>query len=284
MTAVFVSHSSADSNFVELLVEILEFHHVSTWCSPTSITAGKAFPRAIQQALRDADCLLLIVSKNSVTSAWVTRELAAFETSRGSAPIIPLRLDAGIDPNRMLFGRRDLQWIDFTSSMRDGFRQLLVALGKEFLPRREQRAAADRRRVDDRRATQMGQRLRNRLWTAYEKATHKGRHEGDFGIIDKERLIRNDYLIEEVSRYTFLDRATSTKEFDPKEVVKHVVEQVWEQVRDLPHLPPINVIEAIAEYMHRRFDVRPMDRRKHGTRRRMVSLGESLSAVSGRHA
>ncbi|MBM3240019.1 toll/interleukin-1 receptor domain-containing protein [Candidatus Poribacteria bacterium] len=99
---VFLSHSSLDRDFVTNLANVLgsltddfvlrlRHHGVPVWYSQTNIMGAQQWHDEIGAALRRCDWFLLVLSRNSVASMWVKRELIfALQQNRFENRIVPL--------------------------------------------------------------------------------------------------------------------------------------------------------------------------------------------------
>lgn len=166
MTSVFISHSSKDNYFVDFLIELLNFHRVETWADRSDLAAGGTFTSEIEQALAECENLLVIISENSCTSPWVTREISHFKASHPDRPVIPLMLDPTADPDEIYEGLGLVTQLRFYEGFLAGFRELLRLLGRTLFPPTENRKVPDRRGAErrqqspDRRASSVEIRLR----------------------------------------------------------------------------------------------------------------------------
>jgi len=270
MAKVFISHSSEDKYFVNLLVALLEFHYIETWCSLTNLHPGTKFPGEIENALKTSDYMLVIVSKNSIKSKWVTKEIAVFETRKPGSLVVPLLLDP-VDLDEVVPGLSDYQSIDFMKCMLTGFTVLLQLFGKEFLPRSERRGgekrrtSENRRENEDRRSTNLTQRMRLGFWKSYSSACGIGKFD-DLWLSVRERFKVMDYLKDAANEYIYLDESKNPCEND--DVLEKATNIVWEELRmKSEFVKVIYVIEAIAEEIKRNFIVKPIERRTTKGRR-----------------
>lgn len=71
----FISHSSMDIEFVEKLNETLRLSGVHVWYAPEDLLPGKKLHDQIKKAIKSFDRFLIILSKNSMESDWVTTEI-----------------------------------------------------------------------------------------------------------------------------------------------------------------------------------------------------------------
>lgn len=92
----FISYSDKDRQFCSRLHEDLQKNDIRCWFAPENLKIGEPFRRLIDEAIREHDKLLLVLSVNSIQSAWVETEVeAAFEKERrsGQLALFPIRLD-----------------------------------------------------------------------------------------------------------------------------------------------------------------------------------------------
>ena len=95
----FISYSSKDNDFAKKLHDDLQNNGVRCWFAPEDMKIGDKFRSRIDNAIRLHDKLLIILSDNSIKSAWVEKEVeTAFEKERkeGCAVLFPVRLDDGV--------------------------------------------------------------------------------------------------------------------------------------------------------------------------------------------
>jgi hypothetical protein len=94
----FISYSSKDQGFVSHLHASLQQAEVRCWLATEDLRIGDHFAERIEESIRGFDKLLLVLSKDSVGSSWVEREVAAaFEKEQRSRAkknvLVPIRLD-----------------------------------------------------------------------------------------------------------------------------------------------------------------------------------------------
>lgn len=95
----FISYSSLDTHFVEKLRTDLLEQGVRCWFAPHDMKISAPQLDAIYTAIRQHEKLLLILSANSIASAWVEDEVnKAFseERDRGTVVVFPVRIDDAI--------------------------------------------------------------------------------------------------------------------------------------------------------------------------------------------
>jgi hypothetical protein len=75
--AVFISYNRQDSRFVDMLAKKLVMRRHNIWLDRWELNVGDSLIARIQSALTESDAMLIILSKNSVTSEWCKKELSA---------------------------------------------------------------------------------------------------------------------------------------------------------------------------------------------------------------
>ncbi|MCY7271640.1 MAG: toll/interleukin-1 receptor domain-containing protein, partial [Sphingomonas bacterium] len=94
MASVFLSYDRNDANQARGIAKALERAGNSVWWD-RHIQGGTQFSRAIEQALHDADAVVVLWSTESVQSTWVRDEAAE---GRDSGKLIPVTLDGALPP------------------------------------------------------------------------------------------------------------------------------------------------------------------------------------------
>ena len=95
----FISYSGKDESFAERLYSDLQSEGIRCWFAPEDIKIGDRIRQAIDQSIRLHDKLLLVLSKHSIGSEWVEKEVeTAFEEERKRKKIVlfPIRLDSTV--------------------------------------------------------------------------------------------------------------------------------------------------------------------------------------------
>jgi TIR domain/Pentapeptide repeats (8 copies) len=95
----FISYSAKDTPFAERLYADLQSNGVRCWYAPEGLKIGEKIRVGIDQSIRVHDKLLLVLSKNSVGSEWVEKEVeTAMERERKEkrAVLFPIRLDDAV--------------------------------------------------------------------------------------------------------------------------------------------------------------------------------------------
>lgn len=89
--SVFVSYSSEDYKFVNIIVNMLKEEGISYWKAPEMIPAGSSYAREIPRAIKKCEVFLLILSRTSQRSIWVEKEIDNAISHHKT--IIPFQID-----------------------------------------------------------------------------------------------------------------------------------------------------------------------------------------------
>ncbi|MGO8672622.1 MAG: toll/interleukin-1 receptor domain-containing protein [Capsulimonadaceae bacterium] len=131
---LFISHSSADHDFVTRLVRVLRGHNVPLWYSSTNIQGAQQWHDEIGAALTRCDWFLLVLSPRAVASRWVKRELMfALQQDRFESRIVPVVYQA-CDVNQLSWVLSSVQMIDFEPDFDNGCRGLMRLWGYGYDP------------------------------------------------------------------------------------------------------------------------------------------------------
>ena len=93
----FISYSSHDQHFVEILCQDLRKEGVLCWFAPESLNAGDKFPAEITEAVQSREKLIVVLSKNSLDSNRVKQEVMLARQREGNGKrevLVPICLDS----------------------------------------------------------------------------------------------------------------------------------------------------------------------------------------------
>jgi uncharacterized protein YjbI with pentapeptide repeats len=97
----FISFAGNNRNFVDKISDDLQREGIRCWFAPEEMKMGDAIRQEIDQLIRIQDKLLVVLSKFSIESAWIQKELQAAlfeEQNQDRAVLFPLRIDnIGLD-------------------------------------------------------------------------------------------------------------------------------------------------------------------------------------------
>jgi hypothetical protein len=110
MKDVFISYSTKDQAAKEELKQVFDNQGISYWLDETSIEIGGSLNEQIEAGLREARFTVLLVSENSLLSAWVSKE-SLFrlkeELFTGKTTLLPILLDAKVFEDEFPFRMYD---------------------------------------------------------------------------------------------------------------------------------------------------------------------------------
>lgn len=129
--SVFLSHSSKDAEFVNKLAERFKQAQVKFWLNKLKI--GDSLFKEIGSAINDADFFAIVLSKNSIGSNWVKRELRnalSKEIDEDKVVVLPILIEDVPLPPFL----NDKVYADFTTAdkFEESFQELLDTLLKEI--------------------------------------------------------------------------------------------------------------------------------------------------------
>ncbi len=123
----FISHSTLDKPFVRQLAVDLLAAGVKVWIDEQRIVVGDSIPEKVAQGVAESDFFVVVLSKNSVQSPWVTKELnhaLVKEIERRRVTMYPIRLDDAPIPETI----KDKKYANFSVSYARGLEELLNAI------------------------------------------------------------------------------------------------------------------------------------------------------------
>ncbi|WP_429069514.1 toll/interleukin-1 receptor domain-containing protein [Aeromonas dhakensis] len=96
MSSVFLSHNSKDKPWVRALAERLMADDVVVWLDEAEINIGDSLIEKISKGISEMRFVAAIISKNSVDSSWVQKEISiamSKEISGRQVTVLPLVID-----------------------------------------------------------------------------------------------------------------------------------------------------------------------------------------------
>ena len=75
MGYAFISYSSQDSEITDQLRHLLSLNNIDTWVAPDDIPVGSKYAQVINKAIKNSACVLLLLTKASMNSQWVAKEI-----------------------------------------------------------------------------------------------------------------------------------------------------------------------------------------------------------------
>ena len=129
---VFLCYASDDKSFARGIFKDLTNQSFDVWFDEESLLPGQDWDRAIREAVRLADVVLICLSKKSINKeGYIQKEIrialdVAEEKPDGTIFIIPIRIEDCLVPTRI----NRWQWIDFypSSSRENNYQKLIKSL------------------------------------------------------------------------------------------------------------------------------------------------------------
>jgi hypothetical protein len=126
MADIFLSYASEDVDRAKSLVQVLEGHGWSVWWD-REVSVGDSFRQTIAEELATAGCIIVLWSRESVNSDWVTSEAEEGKNRNALAPVL-------IDDVTIPMGFRSIQTArlyDWKGDLQhQGLKNLLNAVAK----------------------------------------------------------------------------------------------------------------------------------------------------------
>ena len=97
--SAFISYSSADEHFAKRLHNDLQMNGVRVWFAPEDLKTGAPLKQTIEESIKLYDKLILVLSEDSIHSAWVHHEFANAlrkEKDYHKLVLFPIRLDDSV--------------------------------------------------------------------------------------------------------------------------------------------------------------------------------------------
>ncbi|WP_306332649.1 toll/interleukin-1 receptor domain-containing protein [Streptomyces sp. KL118A] len=122
--SVFLSYSTQDAAAARRLEQMLDLAGIDVW-SDRHLRVGDQWQSVITEALEEAEIVLVLISRFSLTSHWVTREWHTALTS--SKRVIPV-LVGGATASDLPPGLREIQAVDLNEENPQEIRNLTSAI------------------------------------------------------------------------------------------------------------------------------------------------------------
>ncbi len=147
----FLSHSTEDLEFVERIYADLRKKHLRCFYARRDMVTGDTILDRLRESIHLRDRMLLILSKASLQSTWVAREVEealSQENRLGRVILVPIKIDDAIDQwteGWPLSVRKTRHIADFTRWKRqDEYEKALGRLWRNLIPKPSQDDLKDR--------------------------------------------------------------------------------------------------------------------------------------------
>ena len=124
---VFISHSHQDKKYTQLISHALENAGHEVWVDSLNLRPGYNFITKINDAIKVSDAFVIVVSKNSISSENVSREISAIalgEISKKRTRIIPVLIDKSTVPQYLA----QYLYVDLSRDFDSGLKRIILAL------------------------------------------------------------------------------------------------------------------------------------------------------------
>lgn len=128
MSRLFISYSRKNSIIVDQLYDQLCSSGFSVWVDREAIQAGDYWRSKIVNAIERSDFFIIALSKDSVISKNVLKELDLAENF--NIPVVPVIIEEVDIPSEMQYQLSGIQRLDFLSDFAAGYELLLEVLKK----------------------------------------------------------------------------------------------------------------------------------------------------------
>lgn len=130
MSSVFLSHNSKDKPWVRVLAQRLMADNIVVWLDEAEINIGDSLIDKIAEGIKEMKFVAAIISKNSVKSSWVQKEISmamSKEIAGRKVTVLPLVIDDCELPPSL----SDKLYADFTNpeKFEESYDKLLRAIG-----------------------------------------------------------------------------------------------------------------------------------------------------------
>jgi hypothetical protein len=125
---IFISYSRKDAEVASHIAAELTAIGLNPWIDRNEIRPGESFVGALNTAVSEASYLLVLFSRETANSDWVSREWMSAMANR--VPIFPVRLDDS-EPPAIL---RDIQYFDLRGDLDAGVGRIVEFFRTETRP------------------------------------------------------------------------------------------------------------------------------------------------------
>lgn len=133
---VFLSYSHQDQKYADLLNKHLSDSGHEVWQDKINLKVGDNLIEKVNSSIKEAQALIVIVSKNSLRSKWVMHEFTALalgDLSSENRRVIPVLIDSSPVPSYL----SKYVYVDLTKGIEQGIDSLIGALGEhDEIPQR----------------------------------------------------------------------------------------------------------------------------------------------------
>jgi tetratricopeptide (TPR) repeat protein len=127
---IFISHTTADDNFVTDLRKALENQGLDVWVDSQNLRGGDTLKTEIESAITNADAFIVVISPSVFNSTWVQQEVLFAQENNVS--IVPLLIDKMEPASLRFFFTDEPVAIQIKNNLQESMPQILEALGQKL--------------------------------------------------------------------------------------------------------------------------------------------------------
>lgn len=92
---VFISHSSRDMGLVISLANLLTKFGIEAKVAEWSLSPGEDLSKKVVKQIKDADCLVVLLTRNGIRSNWVRQEVSyAISSNKRVIPLVEEKVNS----------------------------------------------------------------------------------------------------------------------------------------------------------------------------------------------
>lgn len=131
--SIFISYSTKDKIFVDKLSLVLLSNNIPVWRDIWQIETGDYLYKTIQDAISKSYFICLVLSKNSLKSEWVQKEIEIALSKQSKENIKNLIIPVIIDDCELPEIFKDIKYIDFSKNGFDnGIKEIINKVAKKY--------------------------------------------------------------------------------------------------------------------------------------------------------
>ena len=128
---IFISYSHEDKEFAMKVYKFLRNKNdIEPWIDEVDIKYGESIPQKVFKEINEADFLFVLISKNSVNSKWVEREIEtkiSVEISTSKIQVIPIIID-NLDRGQIPKILATKKYADLSINFENGMEKLIESI------------------------------------------------------------------------------------------------------------------------------------------------------------
>ena len=264
MKKLFLSFSSQDISQARFMVRLLNFHRFDAYIGQTTDPELRKHINVSEHALLRCEKVILIVTKNTLNSTRVKKELTWFQVLKPDIEIITCLFD-DIHLNGTIPKQMSNVFIDF-QDLTHGFTKLFERLNVKFLnPVKnvpKQKEPEDRRLKGDRRSSNLTNRLYISLWKRYVR-TNQRSDDAMIRLNTQAFVEYTDSIKPAAQRYLCFDESGNNYNFE--QVITSTAFEIWYHLKEMYGKNYVKVNDltfGLAQRLTEKYVIKCKDRRK----------------------